>query len=236
MRVKTRTGHPLRLICYLDPARGQAFEFLTNEPDLPPGVLAELYRRRWDIEKVFDALKNKLGETKAWATSLGSRATQAQFLRLTHNLLLLYEQVLEQRHGVVNHAEDQRRQQRLKQMVAAVAKAGQALSTRRRQLWQATRRSVNCAPPSATNSRKPPPCSASRLSMQNCKTLSSIPIPVTARSAGENGSMMLLFHLSKPWPAGSFNHTMAPVWRRRSQDSASYHWDGGIYCCLILDS
>ena len=93
MRVKTRTGHPLRLICYLDPARGQAFEFLTNEPDLPPGVLAELYRRRWDIEKVFDAL-NKLGETKAWATSLGSRATQAQFLRLTHNLLLLYEQVL----------------------------------------------------------------------------------------------------------------------------------------------
>ncbi len=127
---------------YLDPARGRAFEFLTNEPDLPPGVLAELYRRRWDIEKVFDALKNKLGETKAWATSLGSRATQAQFLRLTHNLLLLYEQVLEQRYGVVNHAEDQRRQQCLKQMVAAVAKAGQALSTRRRQLRQATRRSV----------------------------------------------------------------------------------------------
>jgi len=104
MRVKTRTGHPLRLLCYLNLVTGQAFEFLTNEPDLPHGVLVELYRRRWNIEKVFDALKNKLDETKAWATSLESRATQAQFLMLTHNLLLLYEQVLEQRHGVVNHA------------------------------------------------------------------------------------------------------------------------------------
>lgn len=142
MRVKTREGHLLRLICYLDPVTGRAFEFLTNEPDLPPGALVELYRRRWDLEKVFDALKNKLGETKAWATSLGARATQAQFLMLTHNLLLLYEQGLEQRHGVINHAEDQRRQQRLKQMVAAVAKTGQVLSSLLRQARRATQRSV----------------------------------------------------------------------------------------------
>jgi IS4 transposase len=95
MRVKTRAGHPLRLICYLDPVTGRTFEFLTNEPDLPLGVLVELYRRRWDVEKVFDALKNKLGETKAWATSLGFCATQVQFLMLAHNLQLLYEQELE---------------------------------------------------------------------------------------------------------------------------------------------
>ena len=142
MRVKTRAGHALRLICYVDPVTGKAHEFLTNEPDLPPGVLVEFYRRRWDIEKVFDALKNKLGQTKAWATSLGSRATQAQFLMLTHNLLLRYEQVLEQRHGVVNHAEEQRRGQRLKQMVAAVAKAKESLSTLRRQARRATQHSV----------------------------------------------------------------------------------------------
>jgi hypothetical protein len=142
MRVKTREGHPLRLICYVDPLTGKAYEFLTNDPDLPPGVLAELYRRRWDLEKIFDAIKNKLGETKAWGTSRGSRTTQAQFLMLTHNLLLLYEQALAQRHGVVNHAEDQRRRQRLKQMVAAVAKAGQSLSTLRRQARRATQHSV----------------------------------------------------------------------------------------------
>jgi hypothetical protein len=142
MRVKTRAGHALRLICYVDTFTGKAYEFLTNEPDLPPGVLAELYRRRWDIEKVFDALKNKLGETQAWATSLGARATQAQFLMLTHNLLLLYEQGLAQRHGVANHAEDQRRRQRLKQMVAVVAKVKGSLSTLRRQARRATQHSV----------------------------------------------------------------------------------------------
>lgn len=142
LRVKTRAGHALRLICYVDPVTGKAYEFLTNEPDLPPGVLVELSRRRWDIEKVFDALKNKLGETKAWATSLGARATQAQFLMLTHNLLLLYEQGLEQRHGVSNHAEDQRRQQRLKTRVAVVAKAKASLSTLRRQARRATQCSV----------------------------------------------------------------------------------------------
>lgn len=142
MRVKTRESHALRLICYVDPVTGKAFEFLTNEPDLPPGVMVELYRRRWDIEKVFDALKNKLGQTKAWATSLGARATQARFLMLTHNLLLLYEQVLEQRHGVANHGEDQRRRQRLKSIVAAVAHAKESLSTLRRQARRATQHSV----------------------------------------------------------------------------------------------
>jgi len=47
MWVKTRDGHSLRLICYVDPVTGKSYEFLTNEPDLPPGVLAELYCRRW---------------------------------------------------------------------------------------------------------------------------------------------------------------------------------------------
>jgi hypothetical protein len=142
MRVKTRQDHALRLICYRDPLTGKAYEFLTNEPDLPPGVLVELYRRRWDIEKVFDILKNKLGETKAWGTSLASRTTQAQFLMLTHNLLLLYEQALEERHGVANHGEDRRRLQRLKSRVAAVAKAGETLSTLRRRALRATQYSV----------------------------------------------------------------------------------------------
>jgi hypothetical protein len=61
---------------------------------------------------------------------------------LTHNLLLRYEQGLEQRHGVVNHAEDQRRQQRMKSMVAVVAKAKESLSTLRRQARRATQHSV----------------------------------------------------------------------------------------------
>jgi hypothetical protein len=51
--VLSREGHRLRLIEYREPETGKRFLFLTNEADLPPGVLVELYRRRWELEKVF---------------------------------------------------------------------------------------------------------------------------------------------------------------------------------------
>jgi hypothetical protein len=140
--VKTRDGHSLRLICYVDPVAGKAYEFLTNEPDLPPGILAELYRRRWDVEKVFDELKNKLGEKKAWATSSEAKQTQAHFLTITHNLLLLYEQALAVRHEVQNQAEDQRRRERLKAQQQIARNNGQLLSTLVAQALSATLRSV----------------------------------------------------------------------------------------------
>jgi len=142
VRVKTRDGHNLRLICYVDPVTGKAFEFLTNEPDLPPGVLAELYRRRWDVEKVFDELKNKLGEKKAWATSSAAKQTQAHLLTLTHNLLLLYEQALAVRHAVQNQAEDQRRCERKKEQQQLARQNGQLLSTLVARALSATQRSV----------------------------------------------------------------------------------------------
>ena len=85
----TRTGQPMRIIAYTDPARGQACEFLTNEMDLSAGVIAELCRRRWDVEKIFDQLKNKLGEKKARGTSLEAKATQGQLVALTRNLRLI---------------------------------------------------------------------------------------------------------------------------------------------------
>jgi len=142
MWVKTRDGHGLRLICYVDPVTGKAYEFLTNEPDLPPGVLAELYRRRWDVEKVFDELKNKLGEKQAWATSSEAKQTQAHLLTITHNLLLLYEQALAVRHAVQNQAEDQRRRERKKAHQQIARKNGQLLSTLVSRALSATQRSV----------------------------------------------------------------------------------------------
>ena len=129
--IMTRQGQPMRIIAYTDPATGQAYEFLTNEMDLPAGVIAELYRRRWDVEKVFDEIKNKLGEKKAWGTSLVAKATQGQLVALTHNLLLLYEARLERDHGVSNAAEDQRRQERHQALKQATRQAGRPLTTLR---------------------------------------------------------------------------------------------------------
>jgi hypothetical protein len=140
--VKSRQGHLLRLILYQDGASGEVYQFLTNELDLPPGVLAELYRRRWEAEKVFDELKNKLGQQKAWGSSLVAKETQAQMIGLTHNLLLCYDQDLERRHGVNNAVEDKRRSQRMTPVQQACAALGSPISSLVLVARRATQRSV----------------------------------------------------------------------------------------------
>ena len=111
--ILTRDGHQMRIICYTEPLQGQAYEFLTNEPDLPAGVLAELYRRRWEVEQGFDEVKNKLGQRQAWGTSLVAKAAQGQLVALTHHRLLIYQHRLEQEHAVSNAAEARRRAKRV---------------------------------------------------------------------------------------------------------------------------
>ena len=111
--------------------RGEEFSFLTSECTLPPGVIAHLYRLRWEIEKTFDELKNKpfgrlraewLGETKAWASSPNAKAMQAHFLCMAHNLMICCEAQLEREHGVRNEAELARRAQRLEKEEKRLAK------------------------------------------------------------------------------------------------------------------
>ena len=137
-----RNGERMRLIRYTEPEKGKTYEFLTNEMDLPACVLVELYRRRWDVEKVFDEIKNKLGEKKAWGTNLGSKQTQAQFVALTHNLLLIYESRLEQEHGVANTAEDQRRAARQQELREYLQATGREISSLVICARRATQRSV----------------------------------------------------------------------------------------------
>jgi Transposase DDE domain len=140
--VMTRSGQLLRLIRYLEPGSGETFHFLTNEPDLPPGILVELYRRRWDVEKVFDQIKNKVEERKAWGTSLVAKAAQGQFVAITHNLLLLYERRLEEEHGVTNEAEDRRRAKRQAELDVNARASGRAVSSLLLKARKATQRSV----------------------------------------------------------------------------------------------
>lgn len=141
-KVRSREGHALRLVIYQDASTGQVYQFLTNEPDLPPGVIAELYRRRWEAEKVFDEIKNKLGQKKAWGTSLAAKEIQALLIAMTHNLLLCYEQGLEERHEVTHAAEDQRRKRRTVEAEQAGGKMGWPISALVLQARRATQRSV----------------------------------------------------------------------------------------------
>lgn len=140
--VRSREGHLLRLVVYQDAPSGKIYEFLTNEPDLPPGVIAELYRRRWEAEKVFDEVKNKLGQKKAWGTSLAAKETQAQMIAITHNLLLAYEQELEARHDADYTAEDQRRSQRIQWARKTGAGKGLPVASLLLEMRRASQRSV----------------------------------------------------------------------------------------------
>ncbi len=122
--VSTSQHVMVRRIRYVNSVNGEVFEFLTNQLTLAPGIIAFLYLRRWDIEKVFDVLKNKMNEKRAWASTSNARAMQAQFLCLAHNLQQIFERLLASEHQVKNTAELKRRQERLAQQQAAAQGRG----------------------------------------------------------------------------------------------------------------
>lgn len=99
---RVRFGEPgeFRRIRYQDPESGEIYEFLTTEFHLPPGIIAQLYRLRWDIEKFFDVCENLLDEKRAWGTGPVAGQVQNEFLVLVHNLLLLLSQRLEVQEGI----------------------------------------------------------------------------------------------------------------------------------------
>lgn len=138
------SGAMLRRVTYQDALSGHTYEYLTNliDSQVPPGVLAWLYKSRWDIEKSFDEIKNKLGEQKAWAGSATAKAMQAQMICLTLNLLHLLEHELKEEEGIENEAEDKRRQKRLEQAREAVKKAGGVLPKTLEMVRRSTQHSV----------------------------------------------------------------------------------------------
>lgn len=118
------SGLTLYRVRYQDPATGTIFSFLTNEFTLPPGLIAFLYKLRWDIEKVFDEKKNKLLETKAWGTTYTARCQQAHFFCLSHNLMLLLERDLALTEGVEDEKVRNKRHKRLEELRVQINQSG----------------------------------------------------------------------------------------------------------------
>ena len=58
---------------------------------------------------LFDEFKNKLGETKSWASSAMAKTNQARLICLTHNLMTLMEEMIRERTGVCNRTELKRK-------------------------------------------------------------------------------------------------------------------------------
>jgi hypothetical protein len=66
----------LRRISYRDPATGKALVFLTNNFDLSPLTIAQLYQSRWRVELFFKWVKQNLRITHFFGTSDNAVKTQ----------------------------------------------------------------------------------------------------------------------------------------------------------------
>ena len=88
-RVRYSDPGEFRVVRYQDPGTGEIFGFLTTGSHLAPGIIAQLYRLRWDIEKYFDVCENLWAEKRAWGIGPVAAQVQNEFLVLTHNLLLI---------------------------------------------------------------------------------------------------------------------------------------------------
>ncbi len=80
----------LRRITYRCPESDKVYVFITNlSSKIRPGVVAFLYKCRWNIEKTYNSYKHKFGEQKAWAVSATAKTAQANFICLAYNLSLI---------------------------------------------------------------------------------------------------------------------------------------------------
>ncbi len=138
---RVRFGEPgeFRRIRYQDPESGEIYEFLTTEFHLAPGIIAQLYRLRWDIEKFFDGCENLLAEKRAWGTGPVPAQVQNEFLVLTHNLLLLLSERLETEEGIRDEKVEAKYDAALKLRIAAALREAKTVSPWVRVLRRITR-------------------------------------------------------------------------------------------------
>lgn len=112
--VSTSMGVSVRRVTYRDPETDVIYVYLTNlPPSIAPGIIALLYKSRWDLEKAFDEFKNKLGEIKSWASTPTAKTCQARLLCLTHNLMIIMEDQIFRETGIQNEAELKRKAETL---------------------------------------------------------------------------------------------------------------------------
>jgi hypothetical protein len=138
----TSAGVLVRRVVWIEPVSGEQFVFITSEMTLPPGLIVETYRQRWNIERLFDETKTKLGERKAWASSATAKKAQALLLCMAHNLMVHLEGKLVSEEGVHNGVEAQRREKRMKEKIKVAKKANREVPSMWEQPQQPTQRCV----------------------------------------------------------------------------------------------
>ena len=109
------------------PDSDEVYVTLTNEMTLPPGVLNQVRRLRWNIEKIFNQHERKLEETKAWTANDTGKRIQAIAICIAHNLLRLFGAKLEREEGIVDTKVIKAWNERLAGRAEKAAEAGRTL-------------------------------------------------------------------------------------------------------------
>jgi len=121
-------GQVMRRVAYSDPATMRTYRFLTTEMTLPPGLIAFIYKLRWDIEKAYDHAKNDLGENKAWTKSERGKVQQALFVTIACNLCVIFERGIVSREGIVDEKSLKKARKRLAEQMAKARENGRAFN------------------------------------------------------------------------------------------------------------
>ena len=140
--VRPFNGHLMRRVRYTDPVSGQSYSFLTTEMTLPPGLIAFIYKLRWDIEKAFDEVENKLAQKKAWGKQNTTKTQQALFITLAHNLLLMLEKKLEVEEDITDEKVRRKQAKRLAMDIQKAQRAGRTPNCLVENVTRATQRSL----------------------------------------------------------------------------------------------
>ncbi len=140
--VESSSGTSMRRVRYLDPVTGKEYVYLTTEMTLPPGLIACIYKKRWDIEKVFDEIKNKLGQKQAWGKSETCKIQQALFITIAHNLMAILEFILETEDGIVDEKVQRKQADRQGKEIQKANEAGRKMNPLMGITHKATQRSL----------------------------------------------------------------------------------------------
>jgi hypothetical protein len=93
---KSRTGYPesLRRIAYLDSEKKKRLVFLTNLFNVPPQMIADAHRKRWQIELFFKWIKQHLRIKAFYGTSANAVKTQIWIAVIVYLLVAIVKKRL----------------------------------------------------------------------------------------------------------------------------------------------
>ena len=91
------SGHKLRLVHVYKEDENKVISIITNQLDWEYNTIAELYKKRWDIELFFKAIKQNLQVKTFWGTSENAVKSQIYVALISYLLLELIKRTIVKR-------------------------------------------------------------------------------------------------------------------------------------------